>query len=55
MGSAGVAGRDAFILSDETLGALYVAAVAELGGTAHLVDTVSAFTAGMALIRSIVA
>jgi 2-dehydro-3-deoxygalactonokinase len=49
--SANVAARDAYILSDETLGALYVAAVAELGGTAHLVDTVAAFTAGMALIR----
>jgi 2-dehydro-3-deoxygalactonokinase len=49
--SADVAGRAAYILSDETLGALYVAAVGELGGTARLVDTVAAFTAGMALIR----
>ncbi|PAX08073.1 2-dehydro-3-deoxygalactonokinase [Sphingomonas lenta] len=53
VGSADVRGREAFILSDETLGALYGAAVAELGGTAHLIDTVAAFTAGMALIRSL--
>lgn len=53
VGSADVQGREAYILSDETLGGLYTAAVAELGGTAHLVDTVSAFTAGMALIRSL--
>lgn len=51
--SADVRGREAFILSDETLGALYQAAVAELGGTAYLVDTVAAFTVGMALIRSL--
>ena len=52
-GSADLAGREAFILSDGKLGALYAAAVAELGGTAHIVDTVAAFTAGMALIRSL--
>lgn len=51
--SAGVKGREAFILADEEMGGLYRAAVAELGGTAHLVDTVAAFTAGMALIRSL--
>ena len=53
VGSANVRGREAFILSDEKLGGLYQAAVAELGGTAHLVDTVAAFTAGMALIREL--
>ena len=53
VGSADVKGREAYILSDEKLGGLYEAAVAELGGTAHLVDTVAAFTAGMALIRSL--
>ena len=51
--AAGVDGREAFILSDETLGALYRAAVAELGGTAHVIDTVACFTAGMALIREL--
>lgn len=49
----GVNGREAFILSDATLGALYIAAVEELGGRAHLVDTVAAFVAGVALIRSL--
>jgi 2-dehydro-3-deoxygalactonokinase len=53
VGAAGVGGREAFILSDETLGALYRAAVAELGGTAHVIDTVACFTAGMALIREL--
>ena len=53
VGSANVRGREAFILSDEKLGGLYQAAVAELGGTAHLVDTVAAFTAGMSLIREL--
>lgn len=52
VGFAGVRGREAFILSDDKLGALYAAAVAELGGTAYLVDTVAAFVAGMTLIRS---
>lgn len=53
VGSAGVSGREAYILSDATLGRLYAAAVAELGGTAYLVDTVAAFVAGMSLIRSL--
>lgn len=48
--SADVDGREAFILADQALGALYAAAVAELGGTARPVDTVAAFVAGMALI-----
>lgn len=51
VGSANVRDRKAYILSDETLGGLYAAAVAELGGVAQLVDTVAAFVAGMALIR----
>lgn len=51
VGSADVAGREVHILSDETLGGLYKAAIAELGGAAHLVDTVTAFVAGMTLIR----
>ena len=50
---AGVEGREAFILSDAMLGALYVSAVEELGGRARLVDTVAAFVAGMTLIRSL--
>lgn len=50
VGSAGVAGREAYILSDDKLGALYGAAVAELGGTPHIVDTAAAFVAGMSLI-----
>ncbi len=52
-GGAGVKGREAFILSDAELGALYVAAVEELGGRAYLIDTASAFVAGMTLIRSL--
>ena len=53
VGGAGVGGRDAYILSDAALGALYVGAVEELGGRAYLVDTVAAFVAGMTLIRSL--
>jgi 2-dehydro-3-deoxygalactonokinase len=48
---ATVAGREAFILADPTLGALYAGAVAELGGVAHIVDSRTAFVAGMTLIR----
>lgn len=51
--AAGVEGRDAYILSDETLGDLYTAAVTALGGTPHPVDTLAAFVAGMALIWSL--
>jgi 2-dehydro-3-deoxygalactonokinase len=53
VGGAAVAGREAFILSDATLGGLYVAAVEELGGTPKLIDTVTAFVAGTTLIRSL--
>ncbi|WP_375427390.1 2-dehydro-3-deoxygalactonokinase [uncultured Sphingomonas sp.] len=53
VGGAGVEGREAFVLSDATLGALYLAAIEELGGRAHLVDTAQAFVAGMTLIRSL--
>lgn len=51
--SAHLEGRDAYILSDDTLGALYAAAVTELGGTPHAVDTLTAFVAGMNLIWSL--
>lgn len=52
--AADLGGRDAYILSDATLGTLYAATVTAVGGTAHAVDTLAAFVAGMALIWSIV-
>lgn len=52
--AADLGGRDAYILSDATLGELYAAAVVAVGGTPHAVDTLAAFVAGMALIWSIV-
>ena len=50
---ADVRGRDAYLLADSALGALYATAVAELGGSPHRVDTLAAFVAGMALIWSL--
>ncbi|WP_347302521.1 2-dehydro-3-deoxygalactonokinase [Croceibacterium sp. TMG7-5b_MA50] len=46
-------GQAVHILSDPTLGGLYHAAVAELGGTAHLHDSQPAFLAGITRIREL--
>lgn len=45
-----VDGRDVYILAGESLGALYVAAVTELGGQAHQIDSHAAFVAGITRI-----
>lgn len=41
------AGEEVYLLSDANLGALYSAAIAAAGGTAHLVDSHDAFLAGI--------
>ena len=41
------AGATVHILADPALGGLYAAAIAEIGGTAHLVDSDAAFVAGI--------
>lgn len=48
-----VEGRDAYIIADPRLGALYHAAVAHYGGTAHLIDSVACFVGGVTLIREL--
>lgn len=49
-----IAGTQVYIIADEQLGALYGAAVEELGGTPIPVDSHAAFAAGMAAIWSLI-
>ena len=48
-------GRPVFVLADPALGALYVAAVATLGGRATVIDSQPAFVAGITRIRELAA